>query len=569
MTTALFMQARRFVNWQSAGYVAVFAAVVLLVLWPILLLLINSFQVSPPGRATEFSLDAWRSAFESPSIRSALWNTALMITARQFFAFIIAVIVAWLLARTDVPGGRWLEFMFWVAFFLPTVPVVQAWILMMDPDFGLMNAAAMALPFVDSGPFNIYSFWGIIWVHLAHNAIAIKVMLLVPLFRSMDSSFEEASRLSGSSLFSSVWRITLPIMMPGLLAVFLIGTIYSLHSFEIEQILGPPFRFSIFSTEIYSLINQERPNFGAATSLSSLLLVALIPFILWHRRITSGRKYTTVSGRYRGSKIALRGWRYPVFAAIFALGLLTTLLPIAMLLVGSFTKKFGFFQIEQPWTLANWVQVFADPVFMKSLRNSVLLGVGTAVLGMAGFSVIGYIAVRSRFVLRGALDFLSWLPSVLPGIILSLGLLWLFLDTPLLRPLYGSLGAMIVATFVSTMTIGVQIIKSNLLQLGAELEESARISGGSWKHMYWHVILPLTMPVMLLVGALSFSLAVRNVSGVIFLGTGETRPLSLLQIDFMVQGSYEPATVVGIVVAVLTVSVAVLARLFGSRYELR
>lgn len=117
--------------------------------------------------------------------------------------------------------ARWLELMFWTAFFLPTIPVVQAWILLLDRDFGLINRALAGLPFVRESPLDIHSFWGIVWVHLAKDAIAIKIMLLTPIFRSMDSSYEEAARLSGSSLAGSVLRITLPLMAPGLVAVFL------------------------------------------------------------------------------------------------------------------------------------------------------------------------------------------------------------------------------------------------------------------------------------------------------------------------------------------------------------
>jgi iron(III) transport system permease protein len=554
--------------WPTLLQYLVFAVVVLLVLYPVGLLLVSSFQVSRPGAPAEFGFEPWAAAFSAPSVGAALWNTLALIAARQSIAFTIAVVIAWLLARTDMPGRRSLEFMFWIAFFLPTIPVVQAWVLLLDRDYGVINWALTQIPFVRDPPFDIHSFSGIVWVHLAHNAIAIKIILLVPLFRAMDSSFEEAARLSGSSAFGTVPRITLPIMAPGLFAVFLIGTIYTLHSFEIEAILGPPFRFSIFSTEVFAMINQERPNFAAATALSSFILIGMVPFIIAHRWVTVRNQYTTVGGRYRGARIALGRWKLPAFAAILALALLTTLVPLVMLLVGSFTRKWGFFEIERPLTAGHWVRVLADGTFLASLKNSLLLGVGTAVLGMVGFGIIGYIAVRTRFALGGALDFLTWLPSVLPGIILSLGLLWLFLGTPAFRPLYGGLVGMVIATFIGCMTIGVQMIKSNLVQLGPELEETARVGGGSWWQMYRHVILPLTMPIMLLTGALSFALAIRNVSNVVFLGSGNTRPLSLLQLDFMVEGWYESASVVGIVLVVLTVSVAAIARLYGSRFEL-
>src|SRR6185312_2998060 len=125
------------------------------------------------------------------------------------------------------------------------IPVVEAWVLLLDPDYGMINSAIATVPFVRDAPFNIYSFPGIIFVHLAHTAIAIKIVLLVPLFRAMDSSLEEMGRLCGLSVFGTLARITLPTLAPGLLIVLLIGSIATMHSFEIEAILGPPFRFSI------------------------------------------------------------------------------------------------------------------------------------------------------------------------------------------------------------------------------------------------------------------------------------------------------------------------------------
>jgi ABC-type Fe3+ transport system permease subunit len=127
---------------------------------------------------------------------------------------------------------------------------------------------------------------------------------------------------------------------------------------------------------------------------------------------------------------------------------------------------------------------------------------------------------------------------------------------------------MVIATFIGCMTIGVQMINSNLVQLGAELEEAGRIAGGNWWQTYRHVVLPLTLPVILLTGALCFALAIRNVSNVVFLGSASTKPLSLLQLDFMVEGRYEPASVLGILLVLLTVGAAMLARHYGSRFEL-
>jgi iron(III) transport system permease protein len=209
--------------------------------------------------------------------------------------------------------------------------------------------------------------------------------------------------------------------------------------------------------------------------------------------------------------------------------------------------------------------VLSDQLFVSSLRNTLILAVGTALAGVAFFTAAGYVVIRSRFAGRGALDVLSWLPSTLPGIILGLGLLSLFLGSPFLRPLYGSVVLMIIATIVSSLSLGVQLMKGTFAQLGPELEEAARVGGGNWWQGFRLVLLPLITPALLLVGAMSFIAAARNVSTVALLATSATRPLSLLQLDFMIESRYEAAAVVGVIVVAMTTGVALAARLLGLR----
>jgi iron(III) transport system permease protein len=166
------------------------------------------------------------------------------------------------------------------------------------------------------------------------------------------------------------------------------------------------------------------------------------------------------------------------------------------------------------------------------------------------------------------LDFVSWLPVTLPGIILGLGLLSLFLGNPFLRPLYGTVGIMVIASLIGRMTTSVQIIKSNLTQLGSDIEEAARVNGGSWWQAFANVLLPLIIPALLLVGTLSFISAARDVSNVVLLATNATRPLAILQLDFMVDGRYESGAVVGVILVALTTGAALIARVFGLRIGL-
>lgn len=567
MATLALPQAKRR-RWDTANlwYTAVLAVVLVLVVLPVILILVNSFDTAAPGQPTHYGLDGWYQAVTSPGLFGAVINTFKLVLARQVIAFPVAVLLAWVLARTDIPGSHWLEFMFWIAFFLPPLPVTLGWIMLLDPKYGLINQLVKAaLPFLAGSPFNIYSFWGVVWAHVAGGSLAVQVMLMTPAFRNLDSSLEEASNVLGSTPMGTLWRVVVPVMTPVLTVVLLLSTIYAFQSFEVEQVLGPPFRFYVFSTEVYFLLQQSPPLYAAAMAISAMVLAGLVPLIFVQRWASGRRRFTTVTSHFRTNRFRLRKWRTPTFLGVLFVALMTTLVPFIFLLMGTFMKLFGFFNVPSPWTLDHWAQVFHDPVFTRSVLNTLALGVGTVVIGVSLALLIAYIVIRTKYVARAGLDFASWLPITFPGIILGLGLLWLFLGTPLLQPLYGTMALLIVATVVSSVTTTVQLLKGNLAQLGAEIEEAARVEGGSWLQAARYVLVPLMMPTLLLVSALSFISAARNVSTVALLATSTTRPLSLLQLDMMVQGSYENAAVVGVIVVVLTTGVALIARVLGLR----
>jgi len=223
-----------------------------IVLYPILLLFVDSFKIGD-GVFTPragWGISNWVSAYQNPGLIQALWNTILIVAIVQTIATPIGITLAWLTARTDLPGKEWIDLAFWVAFFLPTLPVVLGYILLLAPEFGLLNQAWAAL-FGGSGPFNIYSIAGIVWLHLVTKTIAVKAILLRPVFQNMDASLEEAARICGTSGPLTLFRIVMPIMTPAIMTVVLLGVLFGLESFEIERVLGPPIQFFNYGTFIF------------------------------------------------------------------------------------------------------------------------------------------------------------------------------------------------------------------------------------------------------------------------------------------------------------------------------
>jgi len=543
--------------------------VAFLVLTPLGLLVFNSFQLSRPGAPIVYGLEGWRKAFVSPGILQAMMNTFTLAITRQIIALVIGIFIAWLLARTDIPMKGTLELFFWLSFFLPALPETMGWILLLDPKYGLLNQWLLGLGLLKEPPFNIYSFWGIVWVHLG-GTIGIKVMLLTPAFRNLDASLEESSRIVGSSAIGTLVRIVIPLMMPAILVTTILGLIRSLEAFEIELLLGVPVGLHVYSTKIHELVTWEPPQFPPAMALSSIFLLVLLSLVALQRFYIGKKIYTTVTGRgFSVRPTHLGRWRYPAFAAVLLIAVGTTLIPTVLLVMGTFMKLFGFFNIPDPWTLDNWRQALSDPVLLRSLWNTIAIGLGAGIVGVIFFSLIAYVVVKSRFAGRAILDFLSWLPWSIPGILLGVALLWTFLQTKIFIPIYGTIYILMIAMVIKSMPFGVQLIKSVLLQLGNDLEEASRICGGGWFYTYRRVIFPLLLPALITVALVGFISAARDISTVVLLGTGKSRTLSLMMLDFAAGAEFEKATVVAVIIVVLVVAAALITRCLGGQISIR
>ncbi len=544
----------------------VLLVMVVLVVYPLALLLEASFLVEDADGTKTYGLELWVTAWDVPGLVPSILNTFRRVVVTEVLAFPIAILIAWAVARTDLPGKKLIDAFFWIAFFLPALPVLMGWILLFDPQFGLANQAWIAVSGAEKGPFNIYSFSGIIFAHIAARSVAAKYIFLSPAFRNVGGAMEEASRIAGAGPLRTLVRIVIPVLTPAILITLCISMIHSLESFEIELILGAPINFYVFSTKIYQFIQEDPPMFGVSTVLGLAILMCMLPLIFWQQYLSHRRSYVTVTSHFAANPLRLRRWRRPVFALICAFGGLITVVPVAFLLLGTFMSLYGHFDLEDAWTLEHWVTVLTDGDVLGAVGNTLILGGSAALFGALWYALVAYISVRTRYRARGVLDFLSWLPASLPGIILGLALLWMFLNVPLFQPLYGTVIVLVVACILNSISTGVQLIKSNMVQLGNDLEEASFVAGGSWFLTFRRIVLPLLAPVLIAVGLLTFVSAARNVSTIAMLVTADSRPLSMLQVDHMVDGTFESAAVVGVLIVLLTFGMAVFARAIGQRF---
>ena len=540
-------------------------------IWPVILLLINSFNTANDWfvEPRSWGIRHWIDAFQRPGLLTSLGNSLLIWTLTVSISFPVGVSIAWLLARTKIPFSHTLEFLFWVSYMVPALPTTIAWITLLDPDIGVINIALKSLFHLDQGPFNIFSVPGIIWANLMGHGISIKVMLLTPAFRNMDATLEEAARVGGAGNLRTVFKVTLPLMISPMMTVFALQLLRVFQSFETEYLLGMPIGFFVYSTKIFTLIRNQIPNYGEATVLASLTLLIIALIIPLQRWILARRRYTTISGSFRPGLIDLGNWNYVAFAAIAFLLALLTLGPLAILVLGSFMQRIGYFVLG--FTLEHWRFVLSDPVFVKALRTTLVLSISAAICSPLLFSMLAYILVRTRLPGRAALDFMIWSAGAIPGILAGLGLLWVFIGTPGLNFLFGTIWALIIVILLQGKTTGVNIMKGVLVQVGADMEEAARVSGAGWLRTYVMIWLPLLTPSLILLAVMNFVSAAGATSSIILLASRDTMTLSLmaLELSSVAVSNREAASIISIFIIALTISGALLVRYFGRHLGVR
>jgi iron(III) transport system permease protein len=540
----------------------------LFIISPVAYVLVNSFNIAGPGQTFRLGLSNWQHVFSVGQSLDSI-ATSLLLSLRIPAGIGVGFLVAWLLIRVPIPARTFIEYSLWFTFFLPTVPMTMAWVLLLDPNYGILNQFVRILPFVPASVFSIYSLAGITWVNMTLATVPIMVLLLTPAVRRLDAAYEEAAEMSGASLPTTLRRITFPLLAPAIITALIAGFIVSLQVFEIEQILGVPANIFVYSTRIYALVNDQPPDFPGAMALSSAILVLLIMLAVAYqlqRRRFADRP--TLAGKgFRLRSGTRPKWAYAASIVLVLLLTAGTFLPLAVLVLGSFMKLFGFFAIKEPWTVDHWAEVLGDPAFGSAAINSLWIGLAAGTIGVALYAVIAWALARGHVQPEGALSLLTWLPWAIPGLLLGLAYFYLLSATPPLRVLTGTLVPLLTVLTVQYMPLGVQIIRSSILQIAPEMEEAAMMSGARLITTFTRVTAPLIAPMLLSVFVLVFMNSLTNISTTVFLITPSTRTLPLLMFEWAISNKFENATVVGVVIALLSLGTVVAIRL-GARLSL-
>ena len=543
---------------------AVAAAVGYLALVPLVYLLWGTFF-----DATGFDLGGFERAYGSGRMGELWGNSLAFAIGAAVLSMTVGTTLAYLNVRTAVPFKALFFAASIVPLIVPGILYTVSWIFLASPQIGLINEATAALFGVR--PFDIFTIWGMIWVEGLHSS-PIVFLLMVAAFRSMDPSLEESALMCGASRMQALRRVTLPLVRPALLGAALVILITSLESFEVPALLGLQNGIYVFTSRIYFILRSYPPDYAGAGALAvSLLAIAIAGVFLTRFLVGRGSKtFQTVTGKgFRPRPMDLGKWKPVVGAGILLYFFVTVVGPLLVLIYASLLNFYRSPSMEaiRSFTFANYLTVFDMNDAARALRNSFVLGISAATIVMSLMAIAAWITVRSRIPGRGVVEQLSFVPLVIPGIVLGLSISFVYLRSPI--PIYGTLFILLIAYCTKYLPYGMRYATTSMTQISSELEESAMVSGASWWTTFRRVLLPLLTPGIMAGFIYILVVSFRELSSSILLYSPGNEVLSILIWEQFENGSFNVLAAIGVLMIIALIIMVTIAYKLGAKVGLR
>jgi iron(III) transport system permease protein len=338
--------------------------------------------------------------------------------------------------------------------------------------------------------------------------------------KSMDPALEEASQVLGAGRLRTMLRITLPLVLPGVLGAAIFVFAEMLGSFSAALVLGLPSRFYVVTTAMYQLVSQYPPQFPRAAAMGVSLFAVMFAMVYVYRRVVSRGNYVTITGKaFRPRVMNVGRLRWPLLAVCGAYLGVAVVLPVLTLLYASIQRLATAFPRTGNFTLENYRTALSLVAVRSALWNSLLLGLGTASLGVLIMGFLAWMIYRSRLPGVGAIEYVLMFPQAVPRLVFAFGMLWAWLIVPI--PIYGTLWLLLIAYLTVFLPLGLRTISGVILQIDRSLEESAQMCGASWSYRLRTVTVPLLRPGLIAAWLLLFIASVRELgASILLMGPG-------------------------------------------------
>ena len=469
---------------------AIVAFLLIFQVLPLVYLLFRSFFSNG-----SFSLEGFKRIYSYPLNWTCLKNTIITAVSAMVLGVLLAFPLAWLVGRTNLYGKKFFRTVFVMTYMVPPYVGAMAWLRLLNPTVGTMNVFLKQLFGLQENPFNIYSIGGLVWV-LTTFYYPYAFITISRAMEKMDPSLEEASRISGASPLKTLFTVTLPLMLPSIVAAALLVFVAAASCYGIPSIIGAPAQIYTVTTRIvdYVYIGSQEGLTDATNLAVFLMAIALI--VLYISNFVVGKKeYITVSGKStRPNIVDLGKWRIPVTVLVGLFATVVVFIPFLSVIMTSFTKNMG-----KPLTAAGnitfkyWNTIFSREAIITSFRHSVTAAVWAASLGMIICIIMAYLLKRTNAKGKSIPDFLITVGSGTPSVVIALALI-MTMSGKFGINIYNTMFIMVVAYMIKYMLMGMRTVVSAFSQVSPSLEEAAQISGSGWLRRLKDVVLPLIGP---------------------------------------------------------------------------
>ncbi|GAB4169523.1 MAG: iron ABC transporter permease [Thalassobaculales bacterium] len=512
-------------------------------------------------RAGALTLGNFATLLGDPALTDPLITTLVLSTSVAVAAAAVAAPLAWLVARTDLPARRTVRALMTASFVTPPFLGALAWEILAAPNSGILNRLWRDFTGADAPLFDIYTLPGLIFVVACFTTPYVFVLVANALDR-VPADLEDAAGILGAGVWRVVATVTIPLVLPAILAGALIAFLQAMTLFGSPAILALPAGFHTITTKIYSLFQfPPKPEIAAAASVPLLLVTVAL---LWlQARIIGRRGFTVVGGKGGEPRLlALGRLRWPAFAVVMALLALPLFLPYLALLKAAISRvPAGPFDPDN-LTWGNFTFVFFEFSQTRlAFANTMVLALMTAFLGTALALVIAYLAARRAVRGAKALEFLATAPVAIPGVVLGVGLFLAYTRGPVV--LYGTLWILLLAFLTIELPAAFQQLRSSFRAVHPELEEASRILGADRLTTLRRITAPLLKSGVIAGWCFIFIGVVRELSAAVMLVSANTKVLSVVIYDLNESGNLGAIAVLGIAMLAITFAVVGIANWLG------
>lgn len=497
-----------------------------------------------------------------PALLTLFANTLRLGLAVVAVSALLAIPLGALRALTRVPGGTAWDLIFLIPFMIPPYIAALSWMLTLQP----RGYAQQLTGFSASG--FLFSFSGIVFV-MVLNVFPVIYFAVSRTMMSVGGRFASAARVCGAGPWRALWRVTLPLSIPGIAASLLLAFVLTIEEFGTPATLGAQAGFPVLATGIHQRFSDWPIDIPGAALLSlslSLVMLAMAAFYLQHWLVTR-RSYVSQTGKPAiAERLELGPWKWPVFGLFALVALAAVAVPVLAVLATAFTGTLSGGLSWENLSTRHFEALLANRGgAMKALSTSLALATGAAlVTGVLG-ALVGYLVVRSQVRGRRLLDLLSLLPNAMPGVVVAVGLILAWNQSFWPIRIYNTGAMLLLAYACLLLPYPVRYASAAFRQMGESLEAAARVCGAGFFTTFRRILLPALAPSLTVAMLLVFAIASRELVASLMVAPAGMSTVSTFVFGQFEQGSPGVGMAMSAVAIFTTTALLVGLTLFSRR----